>query len=206
MPRLDPLPLSDLPEDLRTVVAAAEAYMGFVANDALTMARHPQMLRTALPFMRSIYGEGAVSFELKRLVAMMSSWAAGCQYCIAHTAHGAARLGMAEEKLAALAEFETSPLFGAAERAALRLARGGGQSPCAVTDDEFAELRAHFSEAQIVELVGVIALFGFLNRWNAIFATDLEASPLSFARRALAPSGWQAGPHTSTAREPARDA
>lgn len=195
MPRLDPLPSSELPEDLRTVVAAAESYMGFVANDALTMARNPQMLRSALPFMRSIYGEGAVSFELKRLVAMMSSWSAGCQYCVAHTAHGAARLGVAEEKLAALAEFESSALFSAAERAALRVARGGGQSPCATTDSEFLELRAHFSEAQIVEIVAVIALFGFLNRWNALLATDLETSPLTFARRALSATGWQPGTH-----------
>lgn len=195
MPRVDPLPPSALPDDLRAVVSSAEAYMGFVANDALTMARNPQMLRTALPFMRSIYAEGAVSFELKRLVAMMSSWAAGCQYCVAHTAHGAARLGVPESKLAALPEFDTSPLFTAAERAALRVARGSGQVPCAVTDGEFAGLREHFSEDQIVEIAGVIALFGFLNRWNALLATDLEASPLSFARRALLPAGWQPGAH-----------
>ena len=199
MPRLDPLPLADLPEDLRQVVAAAEGYMGFVANDALTMARNPEMLRSALPFMRSIYADGAVNFELKRLVAMMSSWAAGCQYCVAHTAHGAARLGTAEEKLAALAEFETSSLFSAAERTALRVARGAGQTPCAVTDDEFAALHAHFSAAQIIEIVAVIALFGFLNRWNALLATDLESSPLSFARQALAGAGWQPGAHAPAA-------
>jgi uncharacterized peroxidase-related enzyme len=195
MPRVDPLPLSALPDDLRAVVSSAEAYMGFVANDALTMARNPQMLRTALPFMRSIYADGAVGFDLKRLVAMMSSWAAGCQYCVAHTAHGAARLGVPENKLAALPEFDTSPLFTPAERAALRVARGSGQVPCAVTDAEFAALREHFSEDQIVEIVGVIALFGFLNRWNALLATDLEASPLSFARRALMAAGWQPGAH-----------
>lgn len=195
MPRLDPLPPDALPEDLRAVIEQARSYMGFVANDALTMAHKPAMLRAALPFMRAIYGDGEVSFELKRLVAMMSSWSAGCQYCVAHTAHGAARLGVAEEKIAALSEFEKSPLFDEAERAALRVARDGGQVPCAVTDAQFAELRRHFSDPQIVEIVAVIALFGFLNRWNAIFATDLEASPLQFARRALATSGWAPGAH-----------
>jgi uncharacterized peroxidase-related enzyme len=199
MPRIDPLPATALPDDLRAVVSSAEAYMGFVANDALTMARNPQMLRTALPFMRSIYADGAIGFELKRLVAMMSSWAAGCQYCVAHTAHGAARLGVAEQKIAALPEFETSALFSPAERAALRVARGGGQVPCAVTDAEFAELRQHFDADQVIEIVGVIALFGFLNRWNALLATDLEASPLSFAKRALGDIGWHAGSHAPDA-------
>jgi uncharacterized peroxidase-related enzyme len=195
MPRLDPLPLDALPEDLRTIVGQAEAYMGFVANDALTMARKPAMLRTALPFMRAIYSDGEVSFEVKRLVAMMSSWAAGCQYCVAHTAHGAARLGVAEQKIAALPLFETSELFSEAERAALRVARDGGQVPCSVSDAQFDELRRHYTESQIVEIVAVIALFGFLNRWNAIFATELEASPMQFARRALAASGWTPAEH-----------
>jgi uncharacterized peroxidase-related enzyme len=195
MPRLDPLPLDALPEDLRAVIGQAQYYMGFVANDALTMAHKPGMLRAALPFMRSIYSDGEVSFELKRLVAMMSSWAAGCQYCVAHTAHGAARLGVAEEKIGALPQFETSALFSEAERAALRVARDGGQAPCAVGDAQFDDLRRHYRESQIVEIVAVIALFGFLNRWNAIFATDLESSPLEFARRTLASSGWTPGGH-----------
>ncbi len=169
--------------------------MGFVANDALTMALCPEILKTALPFMQAVYSEGRVSFGLKRLVAMMSSWAAGCQYCVAHTAHGAHRIGVTERKLAALPEFETSSEFTAAERAALRVARSAGQTPNAVTDAEFAALREWFDEPQIVELIAVIALFGFLNRWNASFATELEASPLRFARDHLGGIGWRVGDH-----------
>jgi uncharacterized peroxidase-related enzyme len=195
MPRVQPASLAELPGDLAGVVAAAEGYMGFIANDALTMAWKPDMLRTALPFMRSIYRDDGVSFELKRLVGMMSSWAAGCAYCVAHTAHGAARLGTPEAKIAALPSFETDPAFSPAERAALRVARGAGQVPNAVTDAEWADLEAHFSREQIVEIVAVIALFGFLNRWNATLATQLESSPLAFARRALAPAGWDPARH-----------
>ncbi|HPF27609.1 MAG TPA: carboxymuconolactone decarboxylase family protein [Steroidobacteraceae bacterium] len=198
MPRLEPATLDSLPEDLVAVVKDAEAYMGFIANDALAMAHKPEYLRVAGPFMRAIYGEGDVSFELKRLLGMMSSWAAGCQYCVAHTAHGAAKLGTAEAKIAALPSFETSPLFDAAERAALRVARGAGQTPNGVTDAEFAALKEHYSVPQVVEIVAVIALFGFLNRWNATLATELEASPLQFAQRTLAGTGWQAGVHAAS--------
>jgi uncharacterized peroxidase-related enzyme len=195
MPRLPPLRIEELPPDLAAIVRSAEDYMGFVANDALTMAWKPEMLRAALPFMRSIYREDKVSFALKRLVGMMASWSAGCGYCVAHTAHGAARLGTSETKIAALAAFETDPQFTAAERAALRVARSAGQVPNAVSDVEWADLRAHFDAEQTVEIVAVIALFGFLNRWNATLATELESSPLTFASRVLRPSGWQSGPH-----------
>jgi uncharacterized peroxidase-related enzyme len=197
MPRLQPVALADVPASLRPIFDGAAEYMGFVANDALTMAHVPELLAAAGPFMRTIYREGRVSFELKRLVGMMSSWAAGCQYCVAHTAHGADRLGIATPKIEALHRFETDPMFSAAERAALTVARSAGQVPNAVTDAEFAALRQHFDEAQIVEIVAVVALFGFLNRWNATFATELESSPLRFAQEHLAAHGWSVGEHGS---------
>ena len=195
MPRLTPPARATLPAELQSIFDTAESYMGFVANDALTMALKPALLKSALPFMRSIYSEGRVSFELKRLIAMMSSWASGCQYCVAHTAHGAHLLGVTAEKLQSLPLFETSDHFTAAERAALTVARGAGQVPNAVTDAEFRELRRWFDDEQVVEIVGVISLFGFLNRWNATFATELEQSPLHFAERNLAATGWVPGVH-----------
>jgi len=48
---------------------------------------------------------------------------------------------------------------------------------------------------QIVELVSVIALFGYLNRWNDTMATQLEGLPARFAAGTLAPHGWSAGKH-----------
>ena len=45
----------------------------------------------------------------------------------------------------------------------------------------FAALREHYSEREIVQIVAVISLFGFLNRWNDTMATQLEASPVEFA-------------------------
>ena len=195
MPRLTPPARETLAADLQPIFDSAESYMGFVANDALTMALKPELLKSALPFMRSIYSHGRVSFELKRLVAMMSSWASGCQYCVAHTAHGAHLLGVSAEKIQALPLFDSSEHYTPAERAALQVARSAGQVPNAVTDEEFRELRRWFDDEQVVEIVAVISLFGFLNRWNATFATELEQSPLRFAQGNLAASGWVPGVH-----------
>src|SRR5712691_8379066 len=113
----------------------------------------------------------------------MASRAAGCGYCMAHTAHTAERVGVPAAKEAALWEYETSPLFTAAERAALRVAQGAAQVPNAVSDEDFAELKRHYSDAQIVDIVAVIALFGFLNRYNDTMATELEASPIEAGKR-----------------------
>ena len=78
-----------------------------------------------------------------------------------------------------------------------RLARDAALVPNAVKPGHFEALREHFNDTEIVELVAVISLFGFLNRWNDTMATALEAEPLAFAERELAPGGWRAGKHAS---------
>jgi alkylhydroperoxidase family enzyme len=100
-----------------------------------------------------------------------------------------------DKKLAAVWEYQTSPLYSAAERATLDFAIAAASVPNAVTDEMFAELRHHWSEEQIIEIVGVIALFGFLNRWNDTMATPLEDEPIEVGEKYLARGGWGIGKH-----------
>jgi alkylhydroperoxidase family enzyme len=162
-------------------MSEGEKKMGFRANDGLTMARVPSMLKGLSQLAWAVYGpEGRVPLELRKLVAYITSTAAGCQYCRAHTAHGAFNAGVAPEKIAAAWDYETSALFSPAERAAMRLAQASGVSPVAVRDDDFVEMRKYFDDDQIAEIVAVIALFGFLNKWNAVIGTDVESKPRDF--------------------------
>ncbi|MEM9204405.1 MAG: carboxymuconolactone decarboxylase family protein, partial [Actinomycetota bacterium] len=69
--------------------------------------------------------------------------------------------------------------------------------PNTTSDTHVDDLRSHFSEQQIAGIVGVISLFGFLNRWNDTMATELEDEALDFAGRVLAPAGWEPGRHTA---------
>jgi uncharacterized peroxidase-related enzyme len=198
MARLEPLTLAEVPDELRPVFDYAGELMGFTANDVLTMARWPALLKAMQQLVGVIYGPGELEDGLKRLVAMVVSSAAGCRYCQAHTAHGSSKLrGMTAAKIAAVWEFETSELFDERERAALRVARGAGQVPNAVTDGEFADLRRHFGDQEVPEIMGIIGLFGFLNRWNDTLATELEATPLGFARDTLPAGSWEPGKHVS---------
>ena len=127
----------------------------------------------------------------------MASRAAGCQYCMAHTAGGALRFGVENRKLAAVWDYQTSPLYSAAERATLDFALAAASVPNAVTDEMFAELRKHWTEEQIIEIVGVISVFGFLNRWNDTMATPLEEEPIEVGEKYLARGGWTVGKHHS---------
>jgi hypothetical protein len=113
----------------------------------------------------------------------------------AHTAGGALHFGVDDQKLAAVWEYQTSPLYTAAEWATLDFAVAAASVPNEVTDDMFAELRKYWSEGQIVEIVGVVALFGFLNRWNDTMATPLEDEPIAVGERYLKRGGWTAGKH-----------
>ena len=71
---------------------------------------------------------------------------------MAHTAGGALHFGVEDQKLAAVWNYQTSPLFSAAERAALDLAVAGASVPNAATDEMFIALRKHWNDEQIVEM------------------------------------------------------
>jgi len=197
MPRLEPLSPATIPE-LGSLLESSQNRMGFVPNSQLIMARRPEILRGFAQLAAAINGSSStIDPQLRNLISQMASRASGCRYCMAHTAHTAGRVGIPAEKEDALWEYETSPLFSEAERAALRVAQGAAQVPNAVTDDDFNALKRHYSEAQIVDIVAVIALFGFLNRYNDTMATELESSPIEAGRRFLAEKSWTVGKHAA---------
>lgn len=169
-------PASLTPEQA-ALLDGADALMGFKPNDGLTMARVPGLLEGASGLVGAVFGAGTLDPEIRRLVAVMSSEAAGCRYCQAHTKHGALRDGIDPDRLRNLWNFETSDVFDARQRAAMKVAWLASLTPNQVEDAHFAALRRHFSEEEILEIVAVIALFGFLNRWNDTLKTAVEAVP-----------------------------
>lgn len=194
-PRLAPLPPEHSPE-LREQFETMKRNLGFVPNSILIMQRKPKLAKALAQLTAAVWDpDGEVDRGFKRLIAHVASRAAGCRYCMAHTAGGALHFGIEDEKLAAVWDYQTSPLFSQAERAALDFAVAAAQVPNAVTDDQFAELRKHWSEEQIVEIVGVISVFGFLNRWNDTLATPLEDEPIAVGEKYLAAHGWEPGKH-----------
>jgi uncharacterized peroxidase-related enzyme len=194
MANLQPLRREDHPE-LEELFRLYDASMSFVPNSLFTMARRPEILRAFSELITQIWRTGTVPRSLKPLIAIVASTAAGCRYCQAHETVDAQMRGVPEEKVAAIWDFEGSSLYTDAERAALRFARAASVVPNEVTPASFEELRRHWDEGEIVEILAVIGLFGFLNRWNDSMATDLEEIPAAFAARTIGPHGWEAGKH-----------
>jgi alkylhydroperoxidase family enzyme len=116
---------------------------------------------------------------------------------MAHTAGASLRLGIDAPKLEAVWEYRSSPLFSAAERIALDFAIAAASQPNDVSDELFDRMKQHWSEGQIVEIAGVVAMFGFMNRWNDTMATPLEEEPAEVGEKHLAARGWRAGKHKS---------
>lgn len=96
----------------------------------------------------------------------------------------------------ALFERYPSPLFSDGERAALDLAFFHAvQVPNLATEAHFDGVKQHVNDAEIVETVAAISLFGYPNRWKDTMATDLDAPPAKVAERAIGLVGWDAGKH-----------
>ncbi len=201
MPNVEPLPREQLAE-FEPFFKLAESAMGFVPRSLYTMGRRPEILRAFAQLSAVTLGGGTLGRGLKQLIALMASASAGCRYCQAHTSSGASAAGIDHQKVEQVFEFETSALYSDAERATLRLARDAAIVPNATTPNHFSELRTHYSDAEIVEIVAVVSLFGWLNRWNDTMATELEDEPLAFASRHLSGLGWIPGKHTRAEAAP----
>ena len=175
MSRLNPLPKEYSPE-LKGHFDFFLGTLGFTPNSVLTMQRKPKLVKAFSDLNAAVMDpSGEVDAGFRRLIGHVVSKVSGCLYCQAHTLLGAQIKGVSDAKLADIWAYTTSPHYSPRERLALDFALAASSQPNAVTDAQFAELRLHWSEDEIVEIMGVVAMFAFLNRWNDTMQTPLEA-------------------------------
>jgi alkylhydroperoxidase family enzyme len=174
---------------------------GKYPNSIRIMGRDPELTEAWSNLARVVaFRPGKVDRALKWLVGHVASRAAGCRYCTAHSVMFASNeTDISVEKIEAVWDFESSPLFSEAERAALRWGRAAGASPNEVTREHYDELHRFFDDDQIVEMAAVVCMYGWMNRWNDTFMTPLEDEPLAFGDAHLAASGWDPGRHAPAA-------
>ena len=195
MPLVTPLP-SDHNAEVAELATFFNETLGFCPNSVLTMQRRPAIAKAFIELNKAVMdNRGRVTSDLKRLIGYLASLTAGCRYCQAHTIRAAERYGAEVDKMAHIWEFRTHPAFSEAERAALDFAIAASSVPNAVDDAISERLHTHWDEGEIVEILGVIALFGYLNRWNDSMATQLEAPAAESGRQWLDQQGWTPGKH-----------
>ena len=84
------------------------------------------------------------------------------------------RNGATEEKIQAVEQAATSPLFDELERAAIAYAEAMTITGQRVSDDLFARIRKHFTEPQIVELTAAVALENFRSKFNVALGIEAQ--------------------------------
>ena len=170
--------------------------LGFCPNSVLTMQKNPALAKAFINLnMAVMENHGALTSEFKRLIAFISSNTTGCRYCQAHTIRAAERYGASKERLDNIWNFEESDCFSDQEKVALKFTREASKVPVATTQEMEEELKQHWSENDIIEIMSVIALFGYLNRWNDVMGTSLEEDAVESANQYLKDKGWDIGKH-----------
>lgn len=195
MPLVPPL-VADHDPEVAELARFFNETLGFPPNSVLTMQRRPEIAKAFIKLNKAVMtNAGRVTSEQKRLIGFIASLTAGCQYCQAHTALAANRYGASDARLAALWNYERSALFTPAEKAAFGFAQAAASVPNAVDETIGAELKKHWTDDEIVEILGVVALFGYLNRWNDSMATTIEVGAVEAGEAHLASRGWMAAKH-----------
>jgi uncharacterized peroxidase-related enzyme len=195
MPLVTPLSAEHDPETKELADFFNET-LGFCPNSVLTMQRRPAISKAFINLNKAVMAnEGKVTSALKRMIAWVSSNATGCRYCQAHAIRAAERYGAEQEQLDNIWEYRTHSAFNEAERAALDFSLAASQIPNAVDATIQKRLHEHWTEGEIVEMLGVISLFGYLNRWNDSMGTTLEEDAIESGNQYLGKHGFNTGKH-----------
>ena len=191
-------PLSNI-EDKETqeLVTFFNETLGFCPNSVLTMQKKPHLAQAFVNLNKAVMDNaGSISSEFKRIIAYISSNTAGCRYCQAHTIRAAERYGGEKERLEQAWNFENSSLFSEAEKVALRFTIAASSVPVSTSQELEELLQHHWDETDILEIMSVIALFGYLNRWNDVMGTSLEKDAKDSAE-SLLQNQWNIGKHAT---------
>ncbi|MDG1269849.1 MAG: carboxymuconolactone decarboxylase family protein [Ulvibacter sp.] len=190
-------PLSaDHDDTTKELAAFFNETLGFCPNSVLTMQRRPAISQAFINLNKAVMAnDGRVSSSLKRMIAWVSSNATGCRYCQAHAIRAAERYGAEKEQLDNIWDYRTHEAFSEAERAALDFSLQASQVPNTVDEAIKQRLYTYWDEGEIVEMLGVISLFGYLNRWNDSMGTTIETGAVQSGKQHLGKHGWEEGKH-----------
>jgi len=146
---------------------------GAVLEPARLWGRSPKVFVT----LASLYGaldrrSSPIDPALRSLITVRVSQINWCTFCVDINSATVLRRGIDKAKLAALADFEVSPLFAEHEKAALAYAEAVTLSDRRTTPDHFTRLRRHFDDDTIIELTGLIAFQNLSSKFNAALGVE----------------------------------
>ena len=145
---------------------------GNVPNMFRTMAHRPDIFETVIAHMEAVLKTGTLSTALKELVIVRTSQLNCTEYCLASHTAIARRLGWTDQQIDELSCAAESALFTEREKVAIHLAEAMTIDSHQYSDEEFARLRSHYAEGEIIELMAAIGLFNYFNRFNDLLRME----------------------------------
>ena len=172
-------PLKSDDKELNKLIDFYNEALGFCPNSIKTMFMRPPIAYAFINLNKAVMeNKGNVTSKIKRLIGYLTSTVTGCNYCRAHTIRAAERYGSNLDQLNEIWNFRKSKRFNEKEKAAFEFAIAASSIPNKVDEQISSELKKYWDDGEIVEILGVISLFGFLNRWNDSMGTPIEDGAL----------------------------
>jgi AhpD family alkylhydroperoxidase len=163
--RIPLLEREQVPPELAVVYDALLKQRGVVPNMFKTVAHVPSLAVAFAGLLKALLGDSVLPGWYKELIATRMSVLNGSEYAGKAHAISAKQKGASDEQIAATnADFEKGP-FTAAEKLGFRCAEKLHKSGLELHDALYAELKAAYSDAQIVELVAAASIFEFFPRF-----------------------------------------
>ncbi len=173
----------DLPEALWPLWEKMRGYGAF-ENQAGVMAHRAPIFKNMWALLTELAEEGVLPKRYLELCLVTVSLLNTCTYCVSHHAPKLAVQGISEAGAATLLDYKDPSRARRGRQAGRRVCHRRHQRWNRTRDEIFTRLKAHFSEAQIVELTWRTALCGAFNRFNDILQLDIEPGVAVRARRA----------------------
>jgi uncharacterized peroxidase-related enzyme len=180
MARVRNIPAEELPADLAETYRRFTAEYGPFANQVAVFAHVPAALRHLMPMLMELRAARTLPKRVLELAIVTVSKLNECDYCVAHHKPFLAVEGVSAAGADRLIEWRDHPELDECDKLVVEYAIAAWERPNRIPDSLFARLRAHFSEAQIVELTLRITLCGFFNKFND--ALQIEEEPEAVAQ------------------------
>lgn len=145
-----------------------EPAFGSGIEPAEVWAHQPKMMSGMGKFQQAVRKGRAVDERLKNLIELKGAQMIGCEFCVDLGSQICRNSGFSDGELLALPRYRQSDLFTEREKLALDYAVAVMRTPVEVTDELFARMKEHFSDAQLVEITALLTVVN-LDRFNAAF-------------------------------------
>lgn len=166
----------------KLIFEASDRFLGRTANLQRILAKHSPYLARWFGGLAAAVRQpdlGATTdVRLRGLACIKTSMVNACTYCVTHTSVFGQGLGLSEDELEAVMDdsYKTSSLFDDRDRAAIAWSAAMTANTAQRDQQAWGDMKANFSDAEIVEISMACAMFNMINRLNDSFCTDLESA------------------------------